>query len=94
MSQTASSRPFTMIFARAGVLVITVLFGLYTAFFSQASSPDYRRLFWSILPVALVHFTLALGYFFRMRHWTRWISLCVAIVVMAFYGEMTLRVWL
>ena len=76
------------------MLVTTVLFGLYTAFVSQASSPDYRRLFWCILPVALAHFTLALGYAFRVRHWTRWISLCVAIVVMTYYGEMTLRVWL
>jgi len=94
MNQIASPKPLTMTFVRTGVLIVAVLLGFYTAFISQASSPDYRRLFWSILPLALVHFTLALGYFFCVRHWTRWVSLCVAIVVVAFYGEMTLRVWL
>jgi len=83
-----------MSFVRTGMLVVAVLLGFYTAFISQASSSDYRRLFWSILPIALLHFSLAFGYFFRVRHWTRWVSLCVAIVVMASYGEMTLRVWL
>lgn len=94
MSQIASPTPLTRVFVRTGVLIIAMLLGIYTALISQASSPDYRRLFWSILPVALIHFTLAFGYFFRVRHWTRWISLCIAIVVVAFYGEMALRVWL
>ena len=94
MSQIASSKPLTMTFMQTGVLIVAVLLGFYTAFISQASSPDYRRLFWSILPVALVHFILAFGYFFRMRHWTRWVDLGVAIVVMASFGEMILRVWL
>ncbi len=83
-----------MSFVRTGVLIVAVLLGIYTAFYSQASSPDYRRFFWSLLPVALIHFTLALGYFFRVHHWTRWVSLCVAIIVVVFYGEMTLRAWL
>ena len=83
-----------MTFVQAGVLIVVVVFGLYTALISQASSPDYRRLFWSILPVAIVHFTLAFGYFFRVRHWTRWIGLGIAIVAMAAFGEMILRVWL
>jgi len=94
MSQIALPKPLAMTFMRTGVLIVTVLLGFYTAFISQASSPGYRRLFWGILPVALVHFTLALGYFFRVRHWTRWICLSIAILVMAFYGEMTLRAWL
>lgn len=83
-----------MTIVQTGVLIVAVVLGLFTAFISQASSPNYRRLFWSILPYALVQTTLALGYFFRVRHWTRWLCLCVVIVVVAFYGEMACRVWL
>ncbi len=86
--------PIAVGFVWTGALIVSVLLGFYTAFISQASSSDYRRLFWSTLPAALAHFTLALGYFFRVRHWTRWVCLCVAIVVMMFYAEMALRVWL
>jgi len=93
MSQITSPRLLTATVVRTGVLIVVVLLGFYTAFSSQASSPDYRRLFWSILPVALVHFALAFGYFFRVHHWTRWISLGAAVVAIRFYGEMTLRVW-
>ena len=74
--------------------VLVFLSGLLTAFVSQASSPDYRRLFWSVLPVAVFHFALALVYFLRVRHWTRWGALGLAIVALGFVGEMTLRVWL
>jgi hypothetical protein len=94
MSYISSPRHLAITLMRSGVLIVTVLLGIYTAFISQASSPDYRRLFWSLSPVAIVHLSFALGYFFWVRHWTRWVSSSVAIVVMAFYGEMTLRVWL
>jgi hypothetical protein len=93
MSQIASPKPFTTKLVQTGALIVAVLLGFYTALISQVSSPDYRGLFWSSLPVALVHFTLALGYIICVRHCTRWIVLCFAIVVLAFYGEMTLRVW-
>lgn len=92
MVQIALPKVVSMTFLRTVVLIITVLLGIYTAFASQASSPDYRRLFWSILPVALGHFALAFGYFVRI--WTRWVCLCFAIVVIVFFGEMMLRVWL
>ena len=94
MSQITSPKALTTIFVQTGVLIVAVLLGIYITLYSQASSPDYRRFFWSLLPVTLIHFTLAFGYFFRVRHWTRWLSLSTVIVVVAFYGEMTLRVWL
>ena len=81
-------------FLRVGALVLVFLSGLLTAFVSQASSLDYRRLFWSILPFAVFHIGLASFYFSRVRHWTRWCALGLAIVALGFLGEMTLRVWL
>jgi hypothetical protein len=83
-----------MTIVRLGALVVVMLSGFLIAFLSQASSPDYRRIFWMILPIALVHLALSFGYSFRVRHWTRWLILCVAIIAMASYGEMTVRVWL
>ena len=94
MNLFAPLRPLALDFLRAGVLVLVFLSGLFTAFVSQASSLDYRRLFWSILPVAASHFALAGVYFLRVRHWTRWAALGLAIIALSFLGEMTLRVWL
>jgi hypothetical protein len=68
--------------------------GLLTAFISQGSSPDYRALFWSLLPVAIFHFLLTVVYFLRVRHWTRWGALGLALITVGFFGEMTMRVWL
>lgn len=94
MNLSAPLKPLALDSLRAGALVLVFLSGLFTAFVSQASSPDYRRLIWSILPVAGFHLALALIYVLRVRHWTRWGALGLAIITMAFFGEMTLRVWL
>ena len=81
-------------FVRAAALVLVLLSGLLTAFISQAASPDFRRLFWSVLPVAAFHVALASFYFLRSRHWTRWGVLSLAFVALGFLGEMAVRVWL
>jgi len=94
MNQFTSFKPLSVAFLQSGALVLVLLSGAYTAFVSQASSPDYRRLFWNILPIALIHFALVIVYFLRVRHWTRWAALSVAIVALGFLSEMTLRVWL
>ena len=94
MNQASSSKRLTLPFVRGGLLVLIFSSGLYTTFISQASSPDYRRLFWSIVPVAVVHFALAIIYFIRVRDLTRWAALGVTIVALAFLAEMSLRVWL
>lgn len=94
MNLFAPFKPLALEFVRAGVLVLVFLSGLFTAFVSQASSPDYHRLFWSILPFAVVHFVSAAIYFFGVRHWTRWGALVLAIVALGFFGEMTVRIWL
>ena len=93
MNPLARFKASSLDFVRAGALVLILLSGIFTVFVSQASSPDYRRLFWSILPVALFHFTVAALYFLRVPYWTRWAALGSAIVALGFLAEMISRVW-
>ena len=89
-----SLKPMMFGFVRGGALVLVLLSGVLTVFVSQVSSPDYRRLFWSIVPVAALHFIFALIYFLRVHHWTRWGALSLAIIALGFFSEMIVRVWL
>lgn len=89
--QPAASRAATL--CRAGVFTLAVFFGFITGFLSQASSPDYHQLFWSILPIAISQPFLAIGYFLCSRHWTRWIVVGITLVALAFFSEMNSRVW-
>jgi hypothetical protein len=67
--------------------------GAFTAFYAQASSPNYQQLFWGVLPVASIHFVLAALYFVRIRDWSRWAALGLGCIALISFGEMTLRVW-
>lgn len=78
-----------MNFLRVVALGFVLLSGIFTAFVSQTSSPDYQHLYWSILPVAAVHLSLSGVYVARVRHWTRFIALVVAVVTLGFLTEMT-----
>jgi hypothetical protein len=93
MNPSERSKPFAMDFLHAGTLLLIFLSGSYTAFVSQAASADYRRLYWNIFPVALIHFTMAIAYFMKVRHWTRWVVACLFLIAFGFLGEMTFRVW-
>ena len=94
MNAFAPFGPVALELLRAVALIFVFLSALFTAFGSQASSPDYHRLFWSILPFAEFHLALAGFYFCRVRHWTRWGALGLAFATLGFFGEMTTRVWL
>ena len=76
-----------------GVLALTVASGALTIFLTQASSPDYRKLFWSVVPFAGFHLLAAGFYFLRVHCWCRWIVAAAAATVSFFLGEMALRVW-
>jgi hypothetical protein len=54
----SSSTTKPLRFLRFGAVVLSVLFSLFVGFMAQASSPDYRRLFLSILPLAAVNVVL------------------------------------
>ncbi|MHA3770330.1 hypothetical protein ACXR0O_02200 [Verrucomicrobiota bacterium sgz303538] len=76
------------------VLAVVVASGIFTIFLTQASSPDYRKLFWNVVPFAVFHLLAAGIYFLLVHHWYRWIAFVVAAAVSLFLGEMVLRVWL
>src|SRR5687768_10036219 len=86
-------RPLVLGFLRAVAFVVIFLSGLLTVFLSQASATDYRALHWDILPIALFHSLIAGLYFWKVRHWTRWGALVLAIFALGSFGEMTVRVW-
>jgi hypothetical protein len=73
-----------------GILLFS---GLAILFVSHASSPDYRAMFWSLLPFAVIHSALAV-YFFT--HASVWGKSCLAVfswLALFSFLEMTLRVW-
>ncbi len=92
MSQSTSPKAILVPIARGiGFLLITVT-GLFTAFVCQASSPDYRELFWTVAPVAVIHF-IAVGIYFRLvSDGDRWVAVAIGGFAAASFGEMALRV--
>jgi|GEM_PF-2691034 len=73
-----------------GLFTVAAITGLMVAFLSQASSPNYRNLFWSLLPFAFIHLATIAVYLRFVRHWTRWI-LCV-VAGIAVFGTLELAV--
>ena len=94
MSDSTPPNPIAGAVIRVVVLFAIAVTGLLTAFMSQASSPDYRALFWKILPFALFHFGLVIGYFTRVHRWHRWLAIGFGALAALGFAEMALRVWL
>jgi hypothetical protein len=66
---------------------------LVTLFMSQASSTDYRVLFWSVLPFATTHLALVVLIFVQNHDWKRWLLACFSAPALLSFLEMTCRVW-
>ena len=68
--------------------------GLVTLLLSQAASPDYRLLFWRLLPWAALH--LLCSIISSMLSTFRWRCLLAAytLIVLASFSELALRVWM
>lgn len=74
-----------------GLLVFS---GLVILSVSQASSPNYVMLFWSMLPFALFHAPLAV---FTFMHAPVWGKGCIAVLsslALLSFLDLTMRVWL
>jgi len=68
--------------------------GFWTLFASHASSPDYRALFWGLLPFAVVHAALAAYFFIHASVWGKGcLLLCSSLALLSFL-DLTMRVWL
>lgn len=71
-----------------------LLSGFWTLFASRASSPDYKALFWNILPFAVVHATLAAFLFYRVNKWRRACLTTFCSLALVSFLDLTTRVWL
>jgi hypothetical protein len=70
-----------------------VLTGWIVAFYSQASSPDYRALWWTMLFYAAIHLVALNLYFVRVPYFSRWLAVLVGVVAIQSFAELSLRVW-
>jgi hypothetical protein len=80
--------------ARLAAVFLSVLLSLYVALCAQASSPDYQRLFMSILPFALINAALIAFIFVSRDRRKMWIVGIPALLGFASYAEMACRVLL
>ncbi|MGC4064971.1 MAG: hypothetical protein QM784_10075 [Polyangiaceae bacterium] len=67
------------------------LTGAFVAFYSGASSPDYRALWWATLPAAILHGYIGLRYVSTVRHWTRWVATGITFVALSSFFELWTR---
>jgi hypothetical protein len=67
--------------------------GLIVVLVSQASSPDYRALWWSCLPCAIAFLVADLGFGFLVKAPIRWVSVLILAMASLSFAEFTLRVW-
>ena len=83
----------TRFLARYLVLGALAFGGAFVVLVSQASSPDYRTLWWSILPYTCVLFVGSLGYAAVVKTPVRWVGLLIFAIASLSFVEFTLRVW-
>jgi hypothetical protein len=81
------------LFAGVVLFIVSAFAGLLTAFLSQAASPNYRHLFWFILPFFLVHLVTVALYFFLVRHWSRLILGIITVLAVCGVSECAFRVF-
>jgi cell division protein FtsW (lipid II flippase) len=81
------------LFLRTCLLILIGFTGFVASFLSQASSPNYHRLFWGVLPYTGVNFIFVAVYFLRYRDWSRWVVVCIAFVTLLSIAEFALRIW-
>ena len=79
---------------RFGAVVFSVLLSMFVGFVAQASSPDYRRLFLTILPFAVADAALIVFVWTMKERGKKWIVAIPAILGFASYLEMACRVLL
>jgi hypothetical protein len=84
-------RVLTKTFVRRLALLGVLLSGAFIALSSSAASPDYRSLWWAILPAALLHVYMALRYASVVHGWTRWFAILFAILALSSFVELWSR---
>jgi hypothetical protein len=74
--------------------LVSVLLSLFIGVTAQASSPDYRRLFMSVLPFALINAVVVAFVLASRERRKNWIVGIPALLGFASYAEMACRVLL
>jgi len=74
--------------------MFSVLLSLFVGFVAQAASPDYRRLFLTILPFAAADVALIVFVWTTKERGKKWIVAVPALLGFASYLEMACRVLL
>jgi len=77
---------------RFTLLLMTIVFGIYVAVLSQASSPNYKLLAIAVFN-NLIFYLMLVGFqlwIFRMRGWN--VLLVATLIVSAFVAELLIRV--
>jgi hypothetical protein len=72
--------------------VILLFSGLVILFMSLASTPDYRALFWSVLPFALVHMALAVFFFMHASAWEKGFLVVFSSLALISFIDLTMRI--
>jgi hypothetical protein len=80
--------------ARLGALLLSVLLSLFVGFTAQASSPNYQRLFLTVLPFAAIDAALVIFLFVSKDRPKIWTGAVPAALGFAAYAEMACRVFL
>jgi len=78
--------------ARFGAVALSVLLSLVVGFMAQASAPDYRGLFLSLLPLAVVDTALIVFVCASREKAKIWMVSIPAILGFASYVELACRV--
>jgi hypothetical protein len=78
--------------ARLGAVMVSMLLSVFVGFVAQVSSPDYRRLFLSILPFAVVDAALIVFVCASKEKGKVWLVAVPGFLGFASYFEMACRV--
>jgi hypothetical protein len=81
-------------FTRGLGFFTVALTGAIVAFYSQAASPDYRGLWWMMLPYAVAHVAALAVYVARVPRLSRWLAVLIGAVAIQSFADLSLRVWL
>jgi cell division protein FtsW (lipid II flippase) len=74
------------------LLFVTILIlAAGVAFYAQAASPDYTRLFITVAPFVALLLALVALYARRVRTWTRWIAVGSFLMAAVSFSELGLR---
>jgi hypothetical protein len=79
-------------FGRGLALFCILLPGGLCIEWSEASSPNYGSLFFECMVLGAIHVPLAILFFIKVKHYTRWIALFCAVSTTLFLSEFAYRI--